>query len=256
MTNKSNVSKFGLLLGRLLKLALVNPRGLREVFGVTLGSAEGVMDPETDVLPIPCRNLEDLVREETEPLPLAIRAYPSERFSISIPEAFTLAVLMHRARTRRVFEFGTHRGVSTTQLATNLPADGMVFTLDLPVQDRTTQFAIDNVGDLEVSRVSTKGDLIPEGLRSKITFLNQDSAKFDPTPYANAMDFIFIDGAHTANYVANDTEKAWVMLKPGGIMAWHDCRPQTPDVVKYLRHCRFHPQRIRGTTLAFATKPA
>ena len=68
-------------------------------------------------------------------------------------------------------------------------------------------------------------------------------------------DFVFVDAAHTAAYVRNDSEKAWAMLRPGGIVAWHDCRPQSPDVVKYLRNCPFAVSRISGTTLAFATKP-
>jgi hypothetical protein len=53
----------------------------------------------------------------------------------------------------------------------------------------------------------------------------------------------------------NDSEKAWAMLRPGGIAAWHDCRPQNPGVVKYLRSCKYNPHRILGTTLAFAVKP-
>jgi predicted O-methyltransferase YrrM len=84
--------------------------------------------------------------------------------------------------------------------------------------------------------------------------LAQDSAAFDPKPYENSMDFIFIDGAHSYEYVLNDSEKAWAMLRPGGIAAWHDCRPQNPGVVKYLRSCKYNPHRILGTTLAFAVK--
>jgi len=250
----TNIRKIFRLIGRLARLAIVNRRGLREVLGVALGTSESVIDPEVDVLPIPARSLEELIAEEKEPLPISIRAYPQERFSITLAEAIGLALLMRRARARRVFEFGTHRGVSTTQLALNLPEDGIVHTLDLPDENRSTEFGIDNPGDMEVSKFPVKADLIPISLREKIRFIRQDSALFDPAPYAGSIDFIFIDAAHTADYVANDSEKAWKMLRPGGIMAWHDCRPLTPDVVKYLRNCRFNPTRIPGTTLAFASK--
>ena len=253
---QSNFSKLMVLTGRLLRLATFNRPGLREVCGVALSTSEGVMDPETDVLSIPCRSLEALVAERSEPVNLAIRAFPQESYSISLLEAMGLAVLMRRCQARRVFEFGTHRGVSTSQLAANLPTDGMVFTLDLPDENRTTHFGIESLpGDLAVSKILTKGDLIPQELRGKVQRLSGDSALFDPAPYAGTIDFVFVDAAHTTEYVANDTEKAWTMLRPGGIVAWHDCRPLTPDVVRYLRQCRFQPQRIDGTTLAFATKP-
>ena len=49
-----------------------------------------------------------------------------------------------------------------------------------------------------------------------------DSAKFDPTPYESKMDLVFVDGAHSADYVRNDSEKGWRMLRPGGVLVWHD----------------------------------
>jgi predicted O-methyltransferase YrrM len=97
--------------------------------------------------------------------------------------------------------------------------------------------------------------LVPDDLRKRIEFLRQDSATFDEAPYVGQMDFVFVDGAHNAAYVRNDSEKGWRMLRPGGIMAWHDCRPADPAVVAYLLECPFRPARIFGTTLAFAAKP-
>jgi predicted O-methyltransferase YrrM len=166
-----------------------------------------------------------------------------------------LGVLIRRCRASRVFEFGTHRGISTTQLAANVVDGGQVFTLDLPRSNTKTHFEVDNWAEHEVANFPRKGDLIPEDLRKKVTFLEQDSALFDPKPYAETMDFVFVDAAHTKEYVINDSEKAWAMLKPGGIVAWHDCRAQSPDVSKYLRSCAYKPRRIAGTTIAFAVKP-
>jgi predicted O-methyltransferase YrrM len=185
---------------------------------------------------------------------LTVHGFPQEAHSISLIEAIALAVLMKKVGAKRVFEFGTHRGVSTSQLVSNLPADGGVITLDLPRTDRRTQFAIDNPGDIEVSQMPVKADLIPSELRGRVRFLEQDSATFDAARFAGQMDFVFVDGAHTAEYVKNDSEKAWTMLRAEGIVAWHDCRPQTPDVVRYLRHCSYSPKRVVGGTIAFAVK--
>jgi predicted O-methyltransferase YrrM len=251
----SNLSKAGTLAARLGKLMLVNPRGLREVSGVALWLSGEYVDPEIDVLPIPVVTLDELVASAQGTLSLNVLAFPQERFSITLQEAMGLAVLMALCGAKRAFEFGTHRGVSTSQLARNVPDDGGMVTLDLPREDKKRQFTVDDAAEIEVAAYPNKGDLIPDALRKKVTFLAQDSARFDPKPYAGSMDFVFVDAAHTPEYVRNDSEKAWEMLRPEGIVAWHDCRPQSPDVVRYLRACPFPVRRIHGTTLAFAVKP-
>jgi hypothetical protein len=253
--NSSDLTKAGRLLGNLAKLPFTNPRGLRAVLGVAGATAESVVDPEADVIPIPVVSIEQLINEHGTPIPLQVHGFPQIAHSISLIEAVGLAVLMKKANAKRVFEFGTHRGVSTSQLASNLPESGEVLTLDLPRSDRRTHYSIDNPGDIEVSQMPEKADLIPENLRSRIRFLEHDSATFDESPYVNQMDFVFVDGAHTAEYVRSDSEKAWKMVRPGGIVAWHDCRPQTPDVVHYLRVSSYQPRRLSGCTIAFAIKP-
>lgn len=244
------------LLGRLCKLCFVNPRGLREVSGHALAQTEGVMDPEIDVLPLPKVAAVDLHDGGAQAWNVNVQVFPAITFSVTLMEAVSLGVLMRKCRARRVFEFGTHRGVSTSQLAANVPDDGEVFTLDLPRTNTQTHFKVECAAEKEVANFPRKGDLIPEQLRSRVHFLEQDSALFDPKPYAESMDFVFVDAAHTMDYVVNDSEKAWIMLRPGGIVAWHDCRAQSPDVIKYLRGCPYKPRRIGETTLAFAEKPA
>ncbi len=245
-----------LLAGTLCRLPFVNPRGLREVGGIALGVTDEVMDPEIDVLPIPPISLIDLVGEnDGGNWDVSIRPFPRVTFSVTLEEALGLGLLMHKCQATRAFEFGTHRGVSSAQLAANLQDGGQLFTLDLPRSNTSTSFKVDDAAEKEVANFPVKGDLIPASLRYTVTFLEQDSALFDPQPYANSMDFIFVDAAHTAEYVRNDSEKAWVMLRPGGIVAWHDCRSRSPDVVKYLRACPYNPRRIYNTTLAFAVKP-
>ena len=257
MNNGSgNLSKMARLLGRMCKLSFVNPRGLREVCGHALAQTEGVMDPEIDVLPLPKVYAVDLHDGGVNPWGVNVRIFPAVTFSVTLLEAMSLGVLMRRCNARRVFEFGTHRGVSTSQLAANVPADGEVFTLDLPRADTQTYFKVDCPAEKEVANFPVKGDLIPKELREKVRFLEQDSARFDPKPYAESMDFIFVDAAHTMDYVVNDSEKAWAMLRPGGILAWHDCRAQSPDVIKYRRRCAYKPSLIADTTIAFAEKPA
>lgn len=255
MNPSSSPAKFFTLLGRLSAIAVKNPRGLRYVLGNALAQSEQVVEESVDVTILPGISLEDLAAEQNENLTAAIWAVPQVSRSISLNEAVGLAVLAKKIKARRIFEFGTYRGVSTTQLAMNLPDDGRIFTLDLPVTNLTTHFALDTAAEVAVVVDPRKGDLIPESLKSKITFLAEDSAAFDPTPYHESMDLVFVDGAHTPEYIRNDSEKGWRMVRPGGIIAWHDCRFNSPSVIKFLRQCSYQPRRILGGALAFAVKP-
>ena len=59
----------------------------------------------------------------------------------------------------------------------------------------------------------------------------------DLEEYLNNFDLIFIDGGHTYSIIENDSIKAFKMIKPGGIILWHDYVPgktSAKDVVKYL----------------------
>jgi predicted O-methyltransferase YrrM len=185
---------------------------------------------------------------------LSFQTFPRIGASISLVEAAALSALIHKINAKRIFEFGTYKGVSTTQLALNLPHDGMVFTLDLPEDHPAYSLAIPKVAEQQIAAEKGKGILIPHDLRSKVTFLRADSAKFDTAPYLESMDLIFVDGAHSYEYVKNDTVKGLEMLRPGGIIAWHDCTPSHPCVVRYLSILPRIPTIVHGTTIAFLVK--
>ena len=243
------------LCARLLKIAVTNPARLSHVFGQALWACEEVADRKHDLLRLPSVPVEALLPMNGEPLPVHLLLFPQTNASISALEFSCLILLLKRTPARSVFEFGTYRGVSITQLALNLPADSRIFTLDLPDEPTATRFAIADAQDAVIAAQKGKGALVPAHLRSRIQFLRQDSAAFDESRYAGQMDFVFVDGAHNYDYVRNDSEKGWRMLRPGGIIAWHDCRAQDPDVVRYLIEGPCRATRVSGTTLAFAVKP-
>lgn len=55
-----------------------------------------------------------------------------------------------------------------------------------------------------------------------VTYLVQDSRNIDVEKFKNAFDVIFIDGGHTHDIVKSDTEKSLKMIKPNGLIIWHD----------------------------------
>lgn len=240
--------------GRLLRIGLTNPSRLSHVLGTALSVSDQVYDPEVDLLKLPAVEMTDLLPPEGEQWPLHFLACSKTNASISLVEFIALILLLRRAEAKSVFEFGTYRGVSITQMALNLPPDARIFTLDLPDGPVRTKLTIADAEDAEIAAHAGKGALVPAELRPRVTFLQQDSATFDERPFAGQMDFVFVDGAHNYDYVKNDSEKAWNMLRKGGIVAWHDFRPPDPGVVTYLLNCPYRPSRIPGTTVAFAVK--
>jgi predicted O-methyltransferase YrrM len=238
-------------LQRLWSIGRRRPRDLRHVFGIANATAAAIQDPEADV-----RDFTHTAIEEIAPgARFTFQIYQGAQASITLLEGGALAALMARVQARRVFEFGTYKGVSTAQLALNLPSDGRVFTLDLPEDLEIGALRVDKPAERMIAAEAGKGSLVPEDLQPKVTFLHADSAVFDPTSYEESMDLVFVDGAHSYEYVINDTAKGLKLLRAGGVIAWHDCAPNHPDVVRALRDSGLPINLVRGTALAFAFKP-
>ena len=143
------------------------------------------------------------------------------------------------ANAKRIFEFGTYRGQTTCGLAA-LCKDAQIYTLNLPPEDDPRYAPY--IG-MYIARS-------PD--RDRITQIYHDSRTFDTTPYRESMDYIFIDGDHSYYGVKNDTEKALQLLKPGGVIVWHDYAAKSPGVLDYL--AEFSQKRplfqLRKTCLA------
>lgn len=169
-------------------------------------------------------------------------------------EAWILAVLARGAR--RMFEFGTCTGKTAYLWARNLPPDGVVTTLTLaPDAGDQYQAAPDDAALAEAyareeSRVSR---FLYSGTEAagRIVQLFGDSKRFDAAPYAGTCDVVFVDGSHAYSYVVNDSAKAMAMVRPDGLVLWHDYSPESPGVFRALNQLgrRVPLAHIQGTTL-------
>lgn len=246
------ISKLASFLGRISKIAIHDPRGVQHVFGIANYAAGQICDPQTDVRFAP---VVDVLNISPKSIRWHLQTFPGVGASVSPMECSALAALLSLADADRVFEFGTYKGVSTTQLAMNVPEGGIVFTLDLPEDDPRYDLPIPKVSEREIAMETDKGVLVPADVRHRVTFLRQDSAIFDETPFWGSIDLVFVDGAHSYEYVKNDSLKGWNMLKSGGVIAWHDFAPNHPEVVRFVRECGWGPRRVTDTALAYAIKP-
>jgi predicted O-methyltransferase YrrM len=141
-----------------------------------------------------------------------------------------LAILAKAATTvppdRQIVEIGTFDGRTTLNLAVNSAPGTPVITLDLP-KDYAPKFPM-NIGEYKLANKPISGlryrscNLTwPEPV-SRILQLLGDSATFDWTPYYGQAGLVFVDGSHTYENVVNDSEVAFRLVAPGGIIIWHD----------------------------------
>jgi hypothetical protein len=183
---------------------------------------------------------------------------------ISLIESAVLARLVRARGAKRIFEFGTFDGRTTLDLACNAEPDARVFTLDLPPghDGRSTAAPLAPAeGALVRARPERRRfEGLPEA--DRIVSLTGDSATFDFAPYERSMDLVFVDGSHSFEYALGDSRTALSLVKPGGLVVWHDYGAQGwPGVVRALD--ALHDEggefsglrHVDGTTLVILERP-
>ena len=169
-------------------------------------------------------------------------------------EAWILAVVAKDAR--RMFEFGTCTGKTAYLWARNQPAGGTITTLTLPPEraDRLRGAPGDDPVALARAREESRfSRFLYSGTEAegRIEQVWGDSKEFDERPFREQCDVVFVDGSHAYSYVLNDSAKALAMVRPGGLVLWHDYSPECPGVFRALNELarRVALRHVEGTTL-------
>jgi hypothetical protein len=177
-------------------------------------------------------------------------------------EAWILAVLAKRAE--RLFEFGTCTGKTAYLWSRNAPEHARINTLTLaPSQqheyvkgaddtDQDTKFALNESVFEEFLYSGT-------ACAERVGQLYGDSKQFDETPYLDWADLVFVDGSHARSYVESDSVKAMRIVKPGGLVLWHDYAGpgHAPGVFQALNALAgtVPLRHVDGTTFAMWRRP-
>ena len=162
-----------------------------------------------------------------------------------------LAYLYRNHQANRHLEFGTWEGFGAVLCAENCDAE--IWTLNLPEGERTGE------GVPIYGRTLIVGDELPEGAAisneasvvqtdagdwigwryraagygQRVRQILVDSTKWDSSPFADGFfDSILIDGGHATDVVISDTRKSLRLLRPGGLLLWHDFCP-ADEPMKY-----------------------
>ncbi|MEO7457062.1 MAG: class I SAM-dependent methyltransferase [Gemmatimonadaceae bacterium] len=177
-------------------------------------------------------------------------------------EAWILAVLAKHAS--QMFEFGTCTGKTAYLWARNAPDDAHIVTLTL-APDGAGEYHAGNGDDAKdvayAMRESSHTSFVYSGttVAHKVEQLYGDSKALDTAPWAGTCDVVFVDGSHAYSYVKSDSEKALELVKPGGLVLWHDyAGPQhSPGVYRAVNELakRLPLVRIQGTALAAYRSP-
>lgn len=230
--------------------------GLRERPAAPVPETPAGYEPEAAAAPaydnLPLIDLSELVDND---MSISLVQLNSQDGGVGLHELVIIAALTKRQEAERVFEIGTFEGRTTVNLAKNVPGCH-VFTLDLPPeQSSSTSYVIEEADMQYVQKPASGHRIVEAGLMSQVTQVYGDSGTFDFTPYERSMDIVFVDGAHSYDYVLNDSRIALKLIAPGGVVMWHDYRSwdgvtralnelrATEPAFRSLRH-------LHGTTLA------
>ena len=140
-----------------------------------------------------------------------------------LDELAYLALIAKALEPKEIFEIGTFRGRTALNFALNSPDPCRIYTMDLPSEGRDELSSDLGAADRGLVQASETGiDYRGKDVSAKIEQIFGDSNRFDFSPYFGRMDIVFVDGAHDYDSVRNDSVNAQRMIRPGGVIVWHD----------------------------------
>lgn len=131
-----------------------------------------------------------------------------------------LRILAKKIKAQTYFEIGTWRGESVSNVADIIPT---CYTLNLSAEQmRARQW--------EESYIALHGHY--SQAFPNIQHLHGDSRNFDFSSFEGKIDLVFVDGDHHYDSVVQDTQTAFRLVSPTGIIVWHDYG-NSPEQVRW-----------------------
>ena len=155
--------------------------------------------------------------------------------SLVILDQVALMSLLRDREPGVVLEIGTYNGATTRLIALNLPR-AKIHTLDLPPDISSEELHQSGLPKDDFHLIGNRrvGEaIVSDPAITNVTQHYGDSATWDFSP-VQGLDFVFIDGSHTYQYVRNDTIRCAEAAAGRATFVWHDLDYGHYDVVRYL----------------------
>lgn len=161
-----------------------------------------------------------------------------------------------------IFKIGTFDGRTTLNLGLNQHGNGKVFTLDLP-SEAPTKFDVEKGERHFIDKPASGARYVARenempGVVGRIVQLFGDSASFNYSEYEGTCSLVFVDGSHAYDYAVADTMTARKLIRPGGVIVWHDYgiwKGVTTALNEIEENEKLGLRSIHGTSLVFWRKP-
>ena len=175
--------------------------------------------------------------------------HPLAEFNTERDETPIFEYIYENFAPHRHLEFGTWEGHGAATVARVCQAE--VWTINLPEGERNS------TGDFVYGTSALAGGMMPgkfppppndgptdsgewigwryraAGLGHRIHQILCNSLDLDTSLWPQGFfDTVFIDGGHSEDVVCSDTDKAYQLLRPGGLMIWHDFCPE-PETLAF-----------------------
>lgn len=163
------------------------------------------------------------IYENNKDVPIMLLESFSKKGNVTLLELVVINILIRNHNPNLIFEIGTFDGRTTLNMAANSSAESKIYSLDLPKEQHdSAKLPLSPSDSLYIKKDISGARYLNIDKENKICQIYGDSAGFDFSPYFNKIDFVFVDGAHTYEYVLNDTKIALKLLRNNGIILWHD----------------------------------
>lgn len=142
-------------------------------------------------------------------------------WQIRLDEEILIGLTVQALGAQRIFEIGTFEGGTTRFLADKAGEGAEVFTLDFPEGAELAWSSRTQIG------TKFRGTAV----EPRIKQLFGNSLEFDFSPYERSIDLVFVDAAHDYPHGSADSRTALRIVRPGGVVLWHDFSAYFPGLV-------------------------
>jgi predicted O-methyltransferase YrrM len=160
-----------------------------------------------------------------------------------------IAALLREVEAKSVVEIGCRDGRTARVLLHNVSSLQHYIGIDVPISYQPV------LAHQRAEMVRDPGALVVDDTRFELMLCERGSLELEPKDFNLRYDGVFIDGDHSLSAVLHDSELARTIVRPGGVIIWHDDNgaPHV-DVTRALDQLRaagWPINHVEGSWIAF-----